>query len=70
MKMIQFYLGTKEACSTLLEVRVSEKFFFGTLDYDDANYDSSKINNLENEQMEFLKLSKEQVTVVKSTLRS
>jgi hypothetical protein len=39
-------------------------FFFGTLDYDDANYDSNKINSLENEQMEFLKLSKEQITVV------
>ena len=36
------------------------KILFGTLDYDDANYDSNKINSLENEQLEFLKLSKEQ----------
>jgi len=39
---------------------VSAKFFLGTLDYDDANYDSNKINSLENKQLEFLKLSKEQ----------
>jgi hypothetical protein len=43
---------------------------FGTLDNEDANYYSDKINSLENEQMDFLKLSKEQITVVKSTLRS
>jgi len=46
------------------------KILFGTLHYDDANYDSNKVNSLENEQMEFLKLSKEQIAVVKSTLRS
>jgi hypothetical protein len=68
MKIILFYLGTKEACSTLLEV--SAKILFGTLDYGEANYDSNKINSLENEQIEFLKLSKEQITVVKSALRS
>ena len=46
------------------------KFFFGILDNEDANYNSEKINSLEKEQMEFLRLSKEQITVVKSTLRS
>ena len=46
------------------------KILFGTLDNEDANYYSDKIDSLEKEQMEFLKLSKEQITVVKSTLRS
>jgi hypothetical protein len=46
------------------------KILFGTLDNEDANHYSDKINSLENEQMDFLKLSKEQITVVKSTLRS
>jgi hypothetical protein len=35
------------------------KILFGTLDNEDANYYSDKINNLENEQMDFLKLFKE-----------
>jgi hypothetical protein len=46
------------------------KILFGTLDNEDANYYSDKIASLEKEQVDFLKLSKEQVTVVKSTLRS
>jgi len=46
------------------------KFLFSTPDNEDANYYSDKINTLGKEQMEFLKLSKEQITVVKSTLRS
>jgi hypothetical protein len=46
------------------------KILFGTLDNEDANYYSDKISNLEKEQMDFLRLSKEQITVVKSTLRS
>jgi len=46
------------------------KILFGTLDAEDANYYTDKISQLENEQLDFLKLSKEQITVVKSTLRS
>ena len=46
------------------------KILFGTLDNEDANYYSDKISSLEKEQMEFLRLSREQITVVKSTLRS
>ena len=46
------------------------KILFGMLDNEDANYYSDKINSLEKQQMEFLRFSKEQVTVVKSTLRS
>jgi len=46
------------------------KIIFGTLDNEDANFYSDKINSLEKEQMEFLRLSKKQITVVKSTLRS
>jgi len=46
------------------------KILFGTLDNEDANYYSDKISSLEKEQMDFLRLSKEQITVVKSTLRS
>jgi hypothetical protein len=43
---------------------------FGTLDSEDASYYAEEISSLEKEQMDFLKLSKEQITVVKSTLRS
>ena len=46
------------------------KILFGTLDAEDASYYTDKISQLENEQLDFLKLSKEQMTVVKSTLRS
>ena len=46
------------------------KILFGTLDNEDANYYTDKISHLENEQLDFLKLSREQITVVKSTLRS
>ena len=46
------------------------KILFGTLVNEDANYYSDKINSLEKEQMGFLRFSKEQITVVKSTLRS
>ena len=46
------------------------KILFGTLDNEDANYYSDKITSLEREQVDFLRLSKEQITVVKSTLRS
>ena len=46
------------------------KILFGTLDDEDANYYTDKIKQLENEQLDFLKLSKEQITVVRSTLRS
>jgi len=45
------------------------KILFGTLDAEDASYYTDKISQVENEQLDFLKLSKEQMTV-KSTLRS
>ena len=40
------------------------------MDNEDANYYIDKISHFENEQLDFLKLSKEQITVVKTTLRS
>lgn len=43
---------------------------FGTMDSEDAVYYAGKISSLEKEQIDFLKLSKEQTTVIKSTLRS
>jgi len=46
------------------------KILFGTLDNEDANYYSDKIKSLIKEQLEFLRLSKKQITFVKSTLRS
>jgi hypothetical protein len=46
------------------------KILFGTMDSEDASYYAEKILSLEKEQLDFLKLSKEQITVVKSTLRS
>ena len=44
------------------------KILFGTVDNEDANYYTDKISHLENEQLDFLKLSKEQITVVKLPL--
>jgi hypothetical protein len=46
------------------------KILFGTMDSNDASYYAEKVSELEKEELEFLSLSKEQVTVVKSTLRS
>jgi hypothetical protein len=46
------------------------KIVFGTLDNEDANYYFDKISSLGKEQMGFLRLSKEQITVVKSRLES
>jgi len=46
------------------------KILFGTMDNEDASYYAERISNLEMEQIDFLKLSKEQITVVNSTLRS
>lgn len=46
------------------------KILFGTLDEQDASYFKSKIDLIENEQRQLLKLTKEQVTVVKATLSS
>ena len=45
------------------------KILFGTLDNEEEIYYLDKINNLEKEQMEFLRLSNEQITVIKSSLR-
>ena len=44
------------------------KILFGTMDSNDASY-YAEVSELEKEQLEFLSLSKKQVTVVKSTLR-
>jgi hypothetical protein len=46
------------------------KILFGTMDSEDASYYAENISSLEKKQIDFLKLSKEQITVVKSTLRS
>jgi hypothetical protein len=46
------------------------KILFGTMDSQDASYYTDKISHLENKQLDFLKLSKEQIAVVKTTLRS
>ena len=40
------------------------------MDREDASYYAEKISKLEKKQVYFLKLSKEQITVVKATLRS
>jgi predicted transcriptional regulator len=40
------------------------------MDSEDASYYAEKTPSLEKEQIDFLKLSKEQITVVQSTLRS
>jgi hypothetical protein len=40
------------------------------MDSEDATYYTDKISNLEREQVDFLKFSKEQMTIVKSTLRA
>ena len=40
------------------------------MDSEDALYHAEKISSLEKKQTDFLRLSKEQITVVKSTLRS
>jgi hypothetical protein len=46
------------------------KILFGTMDSEEASYYTDKISELEKEQADVFKLSKEQITVVKSTLRS
>jgi len=43
---------------------------FGILDSDHETFYNQKISQLEEEQLDWLKLSREQVTVVRSTLRS
>jgi len=48
---------------------ISKILLFGTMDSNYASYYAEKFSNLEEEQFEFLSVSKEQVTV-KSTLRS
>jgi lambda repressor-like predicted transcriptional regulator len=40
------------------------------MDSKDASYYTNKISNLKKEEIDFLKLSKGQITIVKSTLRS
>lgn len=44
------------------------KVLFGTMDEDDASFYNEKISQVEKEQLDFLTLSKEQITIVKSTL--
>ncbi|XP_063236303.1 uncharacterized protein LOC134538755 [Bacillus rossius redtenbacheri] len=46
------------------------RVLFGTLDEEDAEFYSQKISKLEEEQLDFLKLGKEQMLVVKSTIHS
>jgi hypothetical protein len=46
------------------------KMLLATMDSEDASYYSEKISSLEKEHIDFPKLSKEQITVVKPTLRS
>jgi hypothetical protein len=46
------------------------KILFSTTNNDDAYYYAEKNSSLEKEQLDFLRLSKEQVTVVMTTLRS
>ena len=47
-----------------------DKILFGSMDSKDASYYAEKISSLEKEQIDFLKLSKKQITIVRSTLRS
>jgi hypothetical protein len=46
------------------------RILFGTMNSEDVSYYGEKISSLEKEQTDFLRLSKEQITVIKSTLRS
>lgn len=48
----------------------ASKFLFGTLDENDANYYQEKINQVEQEQLNMLKVAREQMTVVRSTLQT
>jgi len=65
--MIQF---TRVRNEVYLILWGKSKVLFGTLDNEDANYYTDKSSHLQNEQLDFLRLSKEQITVVKTTLRS
>jgi hypothetical protein len=53
--------------SVFIFIGGSSKLLFGTMDSEDASYYKNKISDLEKEHADFLKLSKEQITVVKST---
>ena len=46
------------------------KILFGTMDSEDGLYYAEKGSSLVKEQIDFLRFSKEQITVIKSTLRS
>lgn len=46
------------------------KILFGTLDSDDANYYTTKINELEQEQRDFIRIIRDQILVVKSAITS
>ena len=63
--MSEFTLAKKRGVFDL--IGGISKILFGTLDYEDFNYYTDKITHLENEQLYLLKLSKEQITVVKTT---
>jgi hypothetical protein len=54
---------------SVLPVRVS-KILFGTMDSEDASYYTDKISNFgkKQKQIDFLKFSKEEVTVVKANI--
>jgi hypothetical protein len=46
------------------------KILFRTLDSDEANYYTTKINELEQEQMDFIRITRDQMLVVKSAITS
>jgi hypothetical protein len=46
------------------------KLLFGTMDSEDASYYADKISNLEKEQIDFLKILMEEMTIVRPKLRS
>ena len=46
------------------------KILFGTMDDHGANYYADKVSQLEREKLDFLKITREQISVVKATPRS
>jgi hypothetical protein len=51
-------------------IRSVSKILFGTLSSEDAGYYQNRISDLESEQLSMLKVTKEQMTVVRSTLQT
>ena len=65
--MMNQYTGVRNMVFNFAEAR---KILFGTMDDQDEIYYTDKISRLEREKLDFLKLSQEQISVVKSTLKS